>query len=136
MKALLASGLAGACLGLVACHWFSSPPACSELAALGAREENGRCLIGRLDTGKYAGTRLPDNLTVQGELQIYGQRLDTLPKGLIVEGELHFYKATYAIPDDIIVRGDVDSSLGFGDSLLHCSDIPKTARLLGAVRCE
>jgi hypothetical protein len=120
-------------------HWIDrhrAGPPCTALAGLGAREENGRCVINELNTANYRGQRLPDNLTVRGDVQIYGQRLDMLPKGLLVEGELFFYKATYAIPEDLVVRGNVDSSLGFGDELLKCAEIPKTAKLMGSVRCE
>jgi hypothetical protein len=120
-------------------HWINrhgAGPPCTALAGLGAREENGRCVIDGLNTANYRGQRLPDNLTVRGDLQIYGQRLDILPKGLIVVGELFFYKATYAIPEDLVVRGNVDSYLGLGDELLKCAEIPKTAKLMGSVRCE
>lgn len=111
-------------------------PPCSALAALGARVEGGRCVTDGLNTAQYQGKLLPDDLTVRGDLQIYGQRLDKLPNGLIVEGDLFFYKATYAIPDSLVVRGNVDSYLGFGDDLLKCADIPKSAKLMGQVRCE
>ncbi|HET9958483.1 MAG TPA: hypothetical protein VFQ61_28510 [Polyangiaceae bacterium] len=117
-------------------HRHVPGPPCAALAKLGAREEGNRCVVAQLNTAQYEGTLLPDHLTVRGALQIYGQRLDRLPDDLVVEGELFFYKATYPIPADITVSGNIDSYLGFGDDLLRCKDVPSTAKIKGSIRCE
>lgn len=122
---------------LAACEWVSSPaPACAALAEWGARMEGDRCVVASLNTATYSGKRLPDRLTVRGDLQIYGQRLAALPRGLIVEGTLDLYKATYELPADLIVHGDLERTLSFGDESLRCVDIPKTVRIDGSIRCE
>jgi len=121
-----------------ACLGRGKPPACEALAAQGAHVASGRCVVdGDVTTRDYKESRLPENLTVGGDLQIYGCGVNSLPKGLRVGKSIDLYKSCVTrLPPDLVVGGNVDSQLAFGDDLLSCKDIPKTARIGGWVRCE
>jgi hypothetical protein len=80
---------------------------------------------------------LPENLTVGGDLQVYGCGVNALPKGLRVGKSIDLYKSCVTrLPPDLVVGNNVDVQLGFGGDLLSCKDIPKSARIGGTVRCE
>lgn len=54
-----------------------------------------------------------------------------------MEKSLWLYKACIrSLPGDLVVKGNVDSDLGFGDSLLPCANIPTSVRVGGQIRCE
>lgn len=136
-------GLATALLLAGAVTWGlwpapAPPPPCAALASQGAREEGNRCVVdGDVTTRNYAYPRLPARLTVRGNLQIYGCDVAELPGELVVGKSLDLYKSCITrLPADLIVSGNVDSTLGFGDSLFRCDEVPASVRVGGNIHCD
>ena len=130
---------------VVALHGFGpSPPPCTALAAFGSREMEGRCAVEgdlrieghRRDGPSYELSRLPERLTVNGDLHVT-LPVTALPRGLVVHGNVMLFKTgIQELPADLEVDGEVDAQLSFGESLIDCDDVPKTARIGRGVRCE
>ncbi len=93
---------------------------CSDLSALGAHLESGRCVVdGDLELGGDEWRALPENLLVRGRLEIKGTRIRKLPRGLVVEKDLSLFKTSIGeLPPDLVVNGYFDNYLGFGSPSL------------------
>ena len=104
-------------------------PPCSVLAAQGAREIAGRCVVEQFVTTRhYAYSRLPDNLTVNG-LELWGTGVTELPRGLRVNGDLVLFKCDVdELPADLVVNGGIHENLNFFTSGIDCEHVPKTVR--------
>jgi hypothetical protein len=114
----------------VAIYWTmpTPPPTCQSLQRFGAVEINGRCVVDRSIKIEGNVNKLPDRLTVKGDLNIYGSYVTELPVALIVEGNLDLYKTSIGkIPPDLQVGRSLTTYLGFGSPEIRCQDIPKTA---------
>lgn len=76
------------------------------------RNEEGRCIHdGKLRLNALALTRLPDNLTVNGDLDVEYNNIEELPKGLIVNGTLLCQRNNLTkLPDDLKVGWSINCS--------------------------
>lgn len=114
------------------------PPAtCQNLQRFGAIEEQGRCIIKRSITLEGNINRLPDRLTIQGNLTISGTYITDLPNQMIVEGGLFLYKTSIArLPADLQVGQSFDQYSGLGSPGVRCDAIPKTTMIKGSRNCH
>ncbi|MBD1856733.1 hypothetical protein Q2T42_26445 [Leptolyngbya boryana CZ1] len=113
------------------------PEPCESLRKFGAIEQAGRCIINRSVTLEGNLKRLPDRLTIKGNLTISGTYIEDLPSAMIVEGTLFLYKTSIAkLPPDLQVQGSFDQYSGFGSPGVKCSAIPKTAFIKGHRNCH
>ncbi|PHJ60936.1 hypothetical protein VF14_15845 [Nostoc linckia z18] len=115
-----------------------APPApCGSLKKFGAIEQGERCIINRNVTLEGNLKRLPNQLTVKGDLTISGTYIEELPNAMVVEGNLFLYKTSIAkLPPDLQVQGSFDQYSGFGSPGVKCSAIPKTAVIKGNRNCH
>ncbi|BAZ02711.1 hypothetical protein NIES37_67240 [Tolypothrix tenuis PCC 7101] len=115
-----------------------APPApCGSLKKFGALEQEGRCIINRNVTLEGNLKRLPNQLTVKGDLTISGTYIEELPIAMVVDGNLFLYKTSIAkLPPDLQVQGSFDQYSGFGSPGVKCSAIPKTAFIKGNRNCH
>jgi hypothetical protein len=114
------------------------PPAtCQSLERFGAIAEQGRCIIRRSVTVEGNLHRLPDRLTIQGDLTISGTHITKLPNEMRVEGGLFLYKTSIAeLPADLQVGRSFDQYSGFGSPGVKCNAIPKTTVIKGSRNCH
>lgn len=114
------------------------PPAtCKSLQRFGAIEEQGRCRIKRSITIEGNINRLPDRLTIQGNLTISGTYITELPNQMLVEGDLFLYKTSIArLPADLQVGQSFDQYSGFGSPGVRCNAIPQTTVIKGPRNCH
>jgi len=69
-------------------------------------EKDGRIIY--KDNLTYYGCDLPENLTIEGYLDIDYRSIEQLPKGLIIKGDLYArYSKLKKLPDDIFIKGDI-----------------------------
>jgi hypothetical protein len=115
-----------------------APPApCESLQKFGAIEQAGRCVINRSITLEGNLRRLPDRLTIKGNLTISGTYIEELPRTMVVEGALFLYKTSIAkLPPDLQVQGSFDQYSGFGSPGVKCNAIPKTTFIKGHRNCH
>lgn len=76
--------------------------------------ENGRFIHhGHLSPSvSWVDGLLPNNLTVEGDLDLFHKRIRSLPKGLIVEGNLSIEGTDISVlPPDLIVKGCLSAGL-------------------------
>lgn len=53
--------------------------------------------------------KLPNNLTINGDLNLYGSIIEKIPKKLKVYGDLNLFGCEISLlPDDLYVNGDLD----------------------------
>jgi hypothetical protein len=124
-------------LGGVYLLWPTPPPPCSSLQKFGAIEQEGRCIIPRNINLEGKINRLPDRLTIKGNLTISGTYITQLPQAMVVEGSLYLYKTSIAkLPADLQVQGNFDQYSGFGSPGVKCSAIPKTVSIKGFRDCH
>jgi len=111
-------------------------PPCSVLAAQGAREIAGRCVVAQFVTTRhYSYSRLPDNLTVNG-LELWGTGVTELPRGLRVNGDLELFKCDVEeLPEELVVNGSIHQDLSFFSPGIDCKHVPKTVRVSGTLPC-
>jgi hypothetical protein len=102
-----------------------APPApCESLKKFGAIEQGGRCIINRNVTLEGNLKRLPNQLTVKGNLTISGTYIEELSSAMVVEGNLFLYKTSIAkLPPDLQVQGNFDQYSGFGSPGVKCNAI-------------
>lgn len=113
-----------------------SPVSCESLQQFGAIENAGECIINKSVELKGQIDRLPDRLTVKGDLTITGTNIEALPASLIVEGNLFLYKTSISkLPADVQIRQSFDQYIGWGSPGVRCAAIPKTAIIKGRRRC-
>ena len=115
-----------------------SPPAlCLSLQRFGAVETGGRCVVKGDVKLEGAVKRLPDHLTVQGNLRLNGTQIVELPVALIVEGDLFLYKTGIGkLPADLTIGGNFDPYGGFGSPGIRCDDIPPSVVIKGQRNCN
>jgi hypothetical protein len=124
-----------------------APPApCGSLKKFGAMaaatpfrsiEQEGRCIINHNVTLEGNLKRLPNQLTVKGNLTISGTYIEELPSAMVVEGTLFLYKTSIAkLPPDLQVQGSFDQYSGFGSPGVKCNAIPKTTFIKGNRNCH
>ncbi len=123
-------------LGIVYWNIPQPPASCQSLQQYGAKESGGRCIIDKNVYLEGKIDRLPDRLTVKGNLTISGTYIEQLPAALIVEGNLYLYKTSISqIPADVQIGQGFGQDLGWGSPGVKCTDIPKTAIIKGSLRC-
>lgn len=114
------------------------PPPCNSLRQFGASEIQGRCVINRSNVTLQGNiNRLPERLTIRGNLTISGTYITELPNAMVVEGGLFLYKTSIAkLPADLQVGRSFDQYSGFGSPGVRCDAIPKTVVIKGTRRCH
>ena len=112
-------------------------PAALPCAEIGnATVQGDRCIASGNVLLERDVQRLPDQLTIKGNLTIRGTPMQALPAGLVVEGNLTLYKTSIAtLPADLFVAGDFDTYAGFGSPVIHCGEIPTTVVIKGKRGC-